>query len=24
VLPAAQRRRNLHADEDVFSAMEGP
>ncbi|HZY84365.1 MAG TPA: hypothetical protein VFE78_06015, partial [Gemmataceae bacterium] len=23
-LPAAQMRRNLHADEDVFSAMEGP
>jgi hypothetical protein len=23
-LPAAQRRRNLRADEDVFSAMEGP
>jgi hypothetical protein len=23
-LPAAQRRRNLHADDDVFSVMEGP
>jgi hypothetical protein len=23
-LPAAQRRRNLHADDDVYSVMEGP